>query len=281
MALIVKDRVQETSTTTGTGTFTLAGAVSGFQTFSSAIGNGNTTYYTITNGTDWEVGIGTGAAGTLSRDTILSSSTGSAISFSAGVKNVFVTYPADKAVTIDGVQTLTNKTLTSPTLTTPVLDTPTSGTLTNCTGLPNAGLVNSSITVSAGTGMSGGGAVALGSSVTLTNAGVTSIVAGTNITVSGATGAVTVNASTPTTYGAVGTYVMAGSNAGTTAIGSTRAGSTLVRQTTSTYGSGWAGYILIQVGASTSLSLSGTWQAMSNAINDGTYYSLALWVRVS
>lgn len=157
MALIVKDRVQETSTTTGTGTLTLAGAISGFQTFSSAIGNGNTTYYTITNGTDWEVGIGTVAAGTLSRDTILSSSTGSAISFSAGVKNVFVTYPADKAVTIDGVQTLTNKTFVSP-----VLGTPTSATLTNATGLPlttgvtgtlpiaNGGTNNPSLGVTAG-----------------------------------------------------------------------------------------------------------------------------------
>ena len=133
MDLIVKDRVQETTSTTGTGTLTLTGAVSGFQTFSSAIGNGNTTYYSITDSVNWEVGIGTVAAGTLSRDIILSSSTGSAISFSAGVKNVFVTYPADKAVTIDGAQTLTNKTLTSPTLTTPALGTPASGTLTNCT----------------------------------------------------------------------------------------------------------------------------------------------------
>jgi hypothetical protein len=136
MALIVKDRVQETTSTTGTGTLTLSGAVSGYQTFSSAIGNTNTTYYSITDGVNWEVGIGTVAAGTLSRDTILSSSTGTAISFGAGVKTVFVTYPADKAVTIDGVQTLTNKTLTSPALTTPTLGTPASGTLTSCTGLP-------------------------------------------------------------------------------------------------------------------------------------------------
>ena len=135
MALIVKDRVQETTSTTGTGTLTLSGAVSGYQTFSSAIGNGNTTYYSITDGVNWEVGIGTVAAGTLSRDTVLSNSLGTTalITFAAGVKNVFVTYPADKAVTIDGVQTLTNKTLTSPTLTAPVLGTPASGTLTNCT----------------------------------------------------------------------------------------------------------------------------------------------------
>ena len=92
MALVVKDRVQETSTTTGTGTFTLAGAVSGFQSF-SAIGNGNTTYYAIVGGTEWEVGIGTytSSGTTLSRDTVLASSTGSKVSFSAGTKNVFVT----------------------------------------------------------------------------------------------------------------------------------------------------------------------------------------------
>lgn len=98
MALIVKDRVQETSTTTGTGTFTLAGAASGFQTFSSAIGNGNTTYYAIVGGTEWEVGLGTVGAGTLARTTLIASSTGSAVSFSAGDKNVFVTYPADQSI---------------------------------------------------------------------------------------------------------------------------------------------------------------------------------------
>ena len=106
MALVFKDRVQETSTTSGTGTVTLAGAVSGFQDF-SAIGDGNTTYYTITNGSNWEVGIGTYTASgtTLSRDTILeSSNSGSAISLS-GLSNVFVTYPAEKAVARDASNT--------------------------------------------------------------------------------------------------------------------------------------------------------------------------------
>ena len=99
MALVVKDRVRETSTTTGTGTFTLAGAVSGFQTFSSAIGNTNTTYYTIIGGTEWETGLGTVAAGTLARTTVLeSSNAGSAVNFSAGTKDVFGTYPASKAL---------------------------------------------------------------------------------------------------------------------------------------------------------------------------------------
>jgi len=98
MALVLADRVQETSTTTGTGTLTLDGASSGYQTFSAGIGNGNTCYYTIQSDTGaWEVGVGTVGAGTLARTTLISSSTGSAISFS-GTLTVFVTYPAEKAV---------------------------------------------------------------------------------------------------------------------------------------------------------------------------------------
>ena len=100
MAFVVKDRVKETTTTTGTGTITLAGASLGFQSF-SAIGDGNSTYYTITDGTDWEVGIGTYTASgtTLSRDSILSSSnSNSAVNFGAGLKDVFVTYPAERSV---------------------------------------------------------------------------------------------------------------------------------------------------------------------------------------
>ena len=100
MALIVKDRVKETTTTTGTGTLTLAGAETGFQAF-SVIGDGNKTFYTITDGTDWEVGIGTytSSGTTLSRDTILeSSNAGSAVNWGAGDKDVFCTYPAEKSV---------------------------------------------------------------------------------------------------------------------------------------------------------------------------------------
>jgi hypothetical protein len=99
MALVVKDRVRENSTTTGTGTLTLSGAVNGFQTFSAAIGNTNTTYYAVVSGAEWEVGLGTVSAGALSRDTILeSSNSGSAVNFSAGTKDVFCTYPAEKSV---------------------------------------------------------------------------------------------------------------------------------------------------------------------------------------
>jgi len=103
MALVVNDRVKETSTTTGTGTFTLAGAVLGFETFSTAIGNTNTTYYSIVNENgEFEVGLGTVGAGTLARTTILSSSNSdSAVNFSAGTKDVFCTLPASKAVILD------------------------------------------------------------------------------------------------------------------------------------------------------------------------------------
>jgi len=109
MALVVKDRVRETTTTTGTGTITLGGAATGFQSF-SVIGDANTTFYTIqlANTNEWEVGIGTYTLSgtTLSRDTILESSNGgSAVNFSAGSKDVFVTYPAEKAIYLGNLPT--------------------------------------------------------------------------------------------------------------------------------------------------------------------------------
>ena len=112
MALVLNDRVKETSTTTGTGTLNLAGAETGFVTFVAGIATGNTTYYTIHNqGTaEWEVGIGTvtdATPDTLSRDTVLSNSSGntSKISFSAGTKDVFCTMPASKSVYLDATGT--------------------------------------------------------------------------------------------------------------------------------------------------------------------------------
>jgi hypothetical protein len=104
MAFVVADRVKVTSSTTGTGTLTLGSASAGFQDF-TAVGDGNSTYYTITNGTDWEVGIGTYTASgtTLSRDVILSSSNSdNAVNWGAGNKDVFVTYPAERSVYADG-----------------------------------------------------------------------------------------------------------------------------------------------------------------------------------
>lgn len=163
MALVLADRVKETTTTTGTGTVTLLGASAGYQSF-SAVGNANTTYYTIAGQTtsEWEVGIGTytSSGTTLSRTTVLSSSNGGlAVNFSAGTKDVFVTYPSSRSIYADGaVLTATNSSVlpvssggtgvttstgsgdtvlsTSPTLVTPALGTPSSVVLTNATGLP-------------------------------------------------------------------------------------------------------------------------------------------------
>ena len=102
--MVINDRVKETSTTTGTGTFSLAGAETGFETFVSGVGDGNTTYYAISHdGTnEWEVGVGTvtdAATDTLSRDTIISSSNSdAAVNFTAGGKTVFCTLPAKKTI---------------------------------------------------------------------------------------------------------------------------------------------------------------------------------------
>lgn len=108
MPLNVADRVRDTTTTTGTGTITLSGTPpTGYQSF-SAVGNGNTTYYTVNAGSQWEVGIGTysGAGPTLSRDTVLASSnSGSLVDFAAGTKDVFCDYPASKSIS-DGFGTL-------------------------------------------------------------------------------------------------------------------------------------------------------------------------------
>jgi len=110
MALVLADRVKETTTTTGTGTVTLAGASAGYRSFAT-VGNGNTTYYTISGQTtsEWEVGIGTytSVGTTLSRTTVLSSSNGgSLVVFSAGTKDVFVTYPAGRSVNVDAANTV-------------------------------------------------------------------------------------------------------------------------------------------------------------------------------
>jgi hypothetical protein len=117
MPLVLADRVQETTTSTGTGTITLAGASVGFNSF-SVIGNGNTTYYTIAGGSQWEVGVGTytSSGTTLARNTVLSSSNSNAlVNFSAGIKNVFVTYPAGKSVYYDAsnIVTATNANVTT------------------------------------------------------------------------------------------------------------------------------------------------------------------------
>jgi hypothetical protein len=177
MALVVNDRVKETSSTTGTGTFTLDGAISGFETFSSAIGNTNTTYYCIVNANgEFEVGLGTVGAGTLARDTILSSSNSdAAVNFSAGTKTVFCTQPAGKALYTDE----NNNAI--------ALGTVASANLTNATGLPIATGVSglgtnvatflatpsSANLASAVTDETGSGALVFGTSPTLTTPRIT------------------------------------------------------------------------------------------------------------
>jgi hypothetical protein len=111
MALVINDRVKETSTTTGTGTLNLAGAVTGFVTFVSGIGNSNTTYYAIfEQGTNnFEIGIGTvtdATPDTLARTTVINNSAGntSKINFS-GTLDVFCTLPASKSVYLDATGT--------------------------------------------------------------------------------------------------------------------------------------------------------------------------------
>ena len=106
MALVINDRVKETSTTTGTGAMALGGAVTGFETFGAGIGNSNTTYYCIFNqGTsEFEVGLGTldGSSANLTRTTVISSSNGdAAVNFTSGTKDVFCTLPASKSVYLD------------------------------------------------------------------------------------------------------------------------------------------------------------------------------------
>ena len=103
MAFVINDRVRETSTTEGTGAFTLAGAVTGYESFSTGIGT-NDTYYAIhlQDGSEWEVGIGAVSGSTLTRSSVISSSNGDAAEdFSPGTKDVFCTMPASKVAYID------------------------------------------------------------------------------------------------------------------------------------------------------------------------------------
>lgn len=142
MPLVVKDRVKVTTTTTGTGTLTLGSAAVGFQSF-SVIGDGNTTYYTIVDSVagTWEVGIGTYTASgtTLARTVVLeSSNSGSLVNFGAGDKDVFVTYPAERAV-IGGMGYI-----------------------------ENAALVTQSSTINTGNNAISGGPVTIDSGVTVT-----------------------------------------------------------------------------------------------------------------
>ena len=106
MALVIADRVRETTTTTGTGTITLVGAVTNFETFTANLSNSDTTYYSIVDNTNgaFEVGLGTFTVSgtTLARTTIIASSnSNSAVNFGSGTKDVFITIPASKMIVKD------------------------------------------------------------------------------------------------------------------------------------------------------------------------------------
>lgn len=222
MALVLNDRVQETCSAPGTGAVTLLGAVNGFQTFLSGVGNGNTCYYCIADqgGTNWEVGLGTYASGgnTLTRTTPYAGSATTPVNFSSGTQSVFVTYPAEKKVILDstgnvtalgtissgtwegttvavlhggtGVTTSTgsgdNVLSTSPVLTTPNLGTPSAVNLTNGTALPlTTGVSGVLPTANGGTNLSAftsGGAVYATSTSALTTGTLPIASGGTNQT---------------------------------------------------------------------------------------------------
>jgi len=196
MAFIVQDRVQETSTSVGTGTITLAGAVTGYQSF-AVIGNGNTTYYTIADqsGSNWEVGVGTyySANVSLARTTILSSSNANAVvTFGAGTKSVFVTYPAEQAIFADpsNLTTVTNFASANVAIT--------GGTIS---GVTYAGLGTMSLQEANAVAITGG---------TISGTGITS----SNVTITG--GTINNVSLTNVTYGGLGT--MSTQNATTVAI---------------------------------------------------------------
>ena len=208
MALVLNDRVVETCTSPGTGNVTLLGAVTGFQTFASGVGNGNTCYYCIADqgGANWEVGLGTysSTGNELTRTTPYAGSSATPVNFSSGTQNVFVTYPAEKKVILDasgnvtalgtitsgvwngstlpvayggtGVTTSTgtgdNVLSTNAVLTTPNLGTPSAVNLSNATALPlTTGVSGILPTANGGTNLSSftsGGAVYATSTSALT-----------------------------------------------------------------------------------------------------------------
>ena len=183
MALIQADRVRETSSTTGSAGFTLVGAVDGFQRFSAAIGSANTCYYAATDGSAFEVGLGTVSANTLARTTVLDSSHASSgvlhrVDFQAGTKDVFATYAADKAVILDADGNLTVGTTANITT---LGNVSVAKTLTITSGISGASTLNIKGAVSAGStlGVKGNvstegtlsviGAVSVGATLGITN----------------------------------------------------------------------------------------------------------------
>jgi hypothetical protein len=173
MALVLKDRIRESSASAGTGDLQLDGAIFGFQSFAS-VGNGNTTYYAIVDAVtgEWEVGVGqySSTGPTLSRNTVLeSTNAGNKVNFTSNIKDVFCTYPAEQAVTLGDIQTLTNKTLTSPTITGGTLNGTSVGATTASTGAFTTLTSNSTTTLNGTTIPASVTLVSTAATQTLTN----------------------------------------------------------------------------------------------------------------
>lgn len=133
MALVLKSRVKETTSSTGTGAFTLAGAVNGFQAFSAVMSVGDITYYSVTDGTDWEIGVGTySAENTITRTTVLeSSNSNSLVDFADGEKTIFISLPATKFADVEtDLEQAISDTADNQTAIANINPDPTKGTLT-------------------------------------------------------------------------------------------------------------------------------------------------------
>ena len=222
MALVLNDRVKETSTTAGSGTLDLDGAVTGFETFVAGIATGNTTYYCIDHQgayDEWEVGLGTvtdATPDTLSRDTVISSSNSdSKVTFTAGTLDVFCTFPASK--TMDMALTTTGDTLYASAANTPArlaigtgrytLQTNSGGTLPEWAASPQslmtaqgdvlyASAANTLARLGPGTSgdvLTTGGAGANPAWATPTTGDITGVTAGTGMSGGGTSGTVTLN----------------------------------------------------------------------------------------
>jgi hypothetical protein len=262
MALVVADRVQETTNTTGTGTLTLAGAVSGYQSF-SVIGNTNTTYYTIVSGTSWETGIGTYTLSgtTLSRDTVLASSaSGSKITVAAGAV-VFCSYPAGKSFYLDASGNAIG------------LGTPAAFVATNVTGLPISTGVSGlgtgvATALGVNTGSTGAFVVNGGALGTPSGGTVTNLTGTASININGTVGATTPTTGAFSTVSATGviTSTLATGTAPFTIASTTQvanlnaatAGTATSATTATNLASGALGSVPYQNAAGTTLFLAGT-----------------------